>query len=126
MTPLSSLPKLLLLLLLAPASPFLNTPSFVTPSLSPSPSTQGTALLATHTLDGRTLSAELVPANDFMLVKITEAPKETSGGIVLTKGAVPKSTTGQIQATGPGRFHSETGVPLPVDIEKGEQVVYGQ
>ena len=84
---------LLLLLPLASSFTFLPTTRPSSTSLASS----------TYTLDGRALSNPVEPTNNFILVKLDEAADETDGGIILTKKAKQKVTSGTVVAVGPGR-----------------------
>jgi len=77
-------------------------------------------------LDGMTITAPLEPLTDFLLINITKTPSTTGGGIILTKAATPKSTTGKVISVGPGRTHGDTGVLIPSAFAAGDNVIYGQ
>ncbi|GMH80737.1 hypothetical protein TrST_g14356 [Triparma strigata] len=81
---------------------------------------------ATLTLDGRPLSNPIEPTNNFLLIRVDESPDETDGGIILTKKAKVKSTTGCVVAAGPGKTHPDSGIMMPVNVAPGQNVIYGQ
>eukprot|EP00518_Triparma_eleuthera_P001556 CAMPEP_0182456926 /NCGR_PEP_ID=MMETSP1319-20130603/2630_1 /TAXON_ID=172717 /ORGANISM="Bolidomonas pacifica, Strain RCC208" /LENGTH=241 /DNA_ID=CAMNT_0024655283 /DNA_START=41 /DNA_END=766 /DNA_ORIENTATION=- len=107
---------LLLLLPLASSFTFLPTNRPSSTSLASS----------TYTLDGRAISNPVEPTNNFILVKLDEAADETDGGIILTKKAKQKVTSGTVVAVGPGRSHPDSGILMKVFVEAGEKVIYGQ
>lgn len=53
-------------------------------------------------------------------------PDETDGGIILTKKAKKKSTTGTVVACGPGKTHPDSGHLISVGVLPGEKVIYGE
>ena len=85
-----------------------------------------TSLRSSYTLDGRALNNPVEPTNNFILVKLDEAADETEGGIILTKKAKVKVTSGTVVSVGPGRSHPDSGILMEVYVEPGEKVMYGQ
>ena len=77
-------------------------------------------------VDGRTVGGDLVPANNFILVKVADAEEETSGGILLTGKAKVTKTQGTVVSVGPGKTHPETGAVFDMPVAPGEGVMYGQ
>ena len=77
-------------------------------------------------VDGRTIEGSIKPTNNFLLVKIQEAKSETDGGILLTGKAKIVKTEGTVVAVGPGSSHPESGEIIPIPVNEGEGVVYGQ
>lgn len=80
---------------------------------------------ATHELDGRTITGPLKPANNHVLVRVAEAVETTTGGLILSSGAVEKPTYGEAVEVGPGKFFG-TGTKIPMAISKGDTVLYGK
>jgi chaperonin GroES len=78
------------------------------------------------TLDGRKILGDIVPLNNFILVRTAEAVAETTGGILLTGKAKQKKTQGTVVAVGPGRTHPDSGLVFAMPVSVGDTVVYGQ
>eukprot|EP00178_Gracilaria_changii_P019270 TRINITY_DN55975_c0_g1_i1.p1 TRINITY_DN55975_c0_g1~~TRINITY_DN55975_c0_g1_i1.p1 ORF type:complete len:242 (+),score=45.37 TRINITY_DN55975_c0_g1_i1:255-980(+) len=75
--------------------------------------------------NGQYAADAVQPIQDRMLVKVDEAPDETSSGIILSKTAKTKSTSGKVVAMGPGRF-MENGEMEPLAFAIGDTVYYGK
>jgi len=58
-------------------------------------------------------------------VKPIEREEVTKGGIVLPDTAKEKPQEGEVLAVGPGRM-SDDGVRIPMDIKKGDVVLYSK
>ena len=64
------------------------------------------------------------PLHDRVLIKrILE--EKTSGGIVIPDTAKEKPSRGEVVAVGSGK-HSEDGKLRPLDVKKGDMVLYGK
>lgn len=74
---------------------------------------------------GEYSSSAVIPIFDRVLIKVDEAKEETMGGILVSKGAAEKSTSGKIVAMGEGRF-MENGETEPAMFAVGDTVLYGQ
>ena len=70
-------------------------------------------------------SVKLEPMADRMVVKPIEREEITKGGIVLPDTAKEKPQEGEVLAGGPGRM-SDDGVRIPMDIKKGDVVLYSK
>ena len=70
-------------------------------------------------------SVKLEPLADRMVVKPIEREEVTKGGIVLPDTAKEKPQEGEVLAAGPGRM-SDDGVRIPMDIKKGDIVLYSK
>lgn len=80
-----------------------------------------------HTkLDGRTIRGDLVPLNNFLLVKIADMKEQTDGGILLTGKAKVKKAEGRVVSAGPGSTHKDSGIVFGMSVAAGEGVVYGK
>ncbi|KAI0567606.1 GroES chaperonin [Gracilaria domingensis] len=75
--------------------------------------------------NGEYSATAVQPIQDRMLIKVDEAAEETSSGIILSKTAKTKSTSGKIVAMGPGRF-MENGQMEPLAFSIGDTVFYGK
>ena len=81
---------------------------------------------AVATLDGQEIDGELKPVGNIILVQVKAAVDVTKGGIVLPDQAKEKPTEGKCLGVGEGRYHPETGVLMPMEVEAGESVLYGK
>jgi len=90
------------------------------------PNQSGWLALHAETLEGRSIEGELKPVNNFVLVKVAKEQEEIAGGIVLAKSAQIKKTEGLVVSKGPGKAHTESGLPYPIPVEPGESVLYGK
>ena len=71
------------------------------------------------------MAVKLEPLADRLVVKPIEREEMTKGGIVLPDTAKEKPQEGEVLAVGPGRL-SEDGKRIPMDINKGDIVVYSK
>lgn len=79
----------------------------------------------TYELDEKTLRGPLTPVEDTIMVKVDEKKKVTSGGLFLPEMKKEKVTRGTVVAAGEGKRHWDTGVQIPIYVNVGERVVYG-
>lgn len=86
---------------------------------------EATSLGATS-LDGRKITGDIAPLNNFLLVKIADLKDQTDGGILLTGKAKVKKTEGKVMSVGPGKTHQDSGVVFDMAVSAGEGVVYGK
>ena len=70
-------------------------------------------------------SVKLEPLADRMVVRPIEREEVTKGGIVLPDTAKEKPQEGEVLAVGPGRM-SDDGVRIPMEIKKGDVVLYSK
>ena len=70
-------------------------------------------------------SVKLEPMADRMVVRPIQQEEVTKGGIVLPDTAKEKPQEGEVLAVGPGRM-SDDGVRIPMDIKKGDIVLYSK
>lgn len=68
---------------------------------------------------------DLEPANDRVLIRVTEMESKTSGGVLLTDSAKEKPVIGSVVATGPGAY-GEDGERRPLEVQKGNTVLYSK
>ncbi|CAM9757592.1 unnamed protein product [Discosporangium mesarthrocarpum] len=80
---------------------------------------------ATYLLDGKAIGGPLTPISNSILVRVRDADKTTSSGIILPESSIGKPTEGEVIAMGPGRTHMETGVTIPFPCSIGDKVLYG-
>ena len=67
----------------------------------------------------------LQPLEDRIVVKPGEAEETTVSGLVIPDTAKEKPQQGEVLAVGPGKRSEQTGELIPVDVAKGDTVVYG-
>ena len=65
------------------------------------------------------------PLGDRVLVEPATAESKTKGGIIIPDTAGEKPTRGKVIAAGPGT-RAEDGRLLPLDVKKGDTVLYGK
>ena len=70
-------------------------------------------------------SVKLEPLADRLVVRPIEKEEVTKGGIVLPDTAKEKPQEGEVLAVGPGRM-SDDGKRIPMDVAKGDIVVYAK
>lgn len=68
---------------------------------------------------------DLEPANDRVLIQVTEMESKTAGGVLLTDSAKEKPVIGTVVATGPGAY-GEDGERKPLEVSKGNTVLYSK
>jgi len=71
------------------------------------------------------MAAKLEPMGDRVLIKPIEREEKTKSGIVLPDTAKEKPQEGEVIAVGPGKL-SDDGKRLPMDIKKGDTVIYAK
>jgi chaperonin GroES len=69
---------------------------------------------------------KISPLYNNLLVKVTEIPSKTTGGIFLPDSAKKRPAEGTVSAAGPGRTNLETGFTAPMAVAVGDSVVYGK
>lgn len=67
----------------------------------------------------------LRPLSDRVLVKPLESETKTAGGIIIPDSAQEKPQEGTVVAVGPGK-KSDDGSVTPMDVKKGDRVLYGK
>ncbi len=68
----------------------------------------------------------LQPLEDRIVVKQSDAEETTASGLVIPDTAKEKPQQGEVLAVGPGRRSEQTGDIIPVDVTKGDTVVYSK
>lgn len=63
--------------------------------------------------------------SDYVLVKLKEADKKTSGGIILTAGTVEQPQIGTVVSAGPGK-HDSLGNFIEVQVTEGDVILCGK
>jgi chaperonin GroES len=65
------------------------------------------------------------PLHDRVVVKRVDSETKTSGGIIIPDTAAEKPQQGEVIAVGPGS-RDESGKLVPLDIKKGDKVLFGK
>jgi chaperonin GroES len=65
------------------------------------------------------------PLHDRVVVRRIEEDTKTVGGIIIPDTAKEKPMQGEVIAVGPGA-RDESGKLVPVDVRKGERVLFGK
>ena len=68
----------------------------------------------------------LQPLDDRIVVKPNESEEKTASGLVIPDTAKEKPQQGEVLAVGPGRRSENTGELIPLDVKKGDTVVYSK
>lgn len=68
---------------------------------------------------------KLKPLHDRIVVEAAAKEEKTAGGIILPDTAQEKPQRGTVLAVGPGK-RLDSGQLAPVDVKKGETVLYGK
>jgi chaperonin GroES len=71
------------------------------------------------------MAINMQPLADRVLVKPIEREETTKSGIILPDTAKEKPQEGEVLAVGPGRM-SDDGKRIPMEIKKGDIVVYSK
>ncbi|MEA3019133.1 MAG: chaperonin GroES [Actinomycetota bacterium] len=69
---------------------------------------------------------KLQPLEDRIVVRANESEATTASGLVIPDTAKEKPQQGEVLAIGPGRRSEQTGEVIPLDIKKGDTVVYSK
>jgi chaperonin GroES len=68
---------------------------------------------------------ELRPLDDRVVIKPSQAPDKTAGGLFLPDTAKEKPQIGKILWVGPGKMQ-DSGRRAPMSVKKDDEVVYGK
>ena len=68
----------------------------------------------------------LQPLEDRIVVRPAEAEETTHSGLVIPDTAKEKPQQGEVLAVGPGRRSDHNGELIPVDVAKGDVVLYSK
>src|SRR5258707_14947117 len=69
---------------------------------------------------------KLKPLGDRLIVQAIEEEQTTASGIVLPDTAKEKPQKGKVLAVGDGRVNEDTGKRTPLDVSKGDEVLYSK
>jgi chaperonin GroES len=70
------------------------------------------------------MATQVRPLHDRVIVKRIEEEEKTKSGIIIPDTAKEKPQEGQVIAVGPGR--RDDGKVLPLDVKKGDRVLFGK
>jgi len=68
----------------------------------------------------------LQPLEDRIVVLPGQSEATTASGLVIPDTAKEKPQQGEVLAVGPGRRSEQTAEVIPVDVKKGDTVVYSK
>jgi chaperonin GroES len=68
----------------------------------------------------------LQPLEDRIVVRPGESEETTASGLVIPDTAKEKPQQGEVLAVGPGKRSETTGEIIPVDVAKGDIVIYSK
>ena len=68
---------------------------------------------------------KLRPLHDRVLIKILDTEETTKGGIIIPDTAKEKPQEGEVVAVGGGKI-LEDGSKRPLDVKKGDKVLFGK
>lgn len=69
---------------------------------------------------------KLQPLGDRLIVKAIEEEETTASGIVLPDTAKEKPQRGKVLAVGDGKWDEEGAKRIPLDVAKGDEVLYSK
>lgn len=72
------------------------------------------------------MALNVTPLADRVIVKPLTREEVTKGGIVLPDTAKEKPQEGEVVAVGPGRLSEDGSKRIPMDVEKGDTVIYAK
>jgi chaperonin GroES len=72
-----------------------------------------------------TVSVNIKPLEDRILVQTLEAEQTTASGLVIPDTAKEKPQEGEVLAVGPGRV-DDNGKRVPLDVKVGDKVIYSK
>jgi len=72
------------------------------------------------------MALNVTPLADRVIVKPLTREEVTKGGIVLPDTAKEKPQEGEVVAVGPGRLSEDGSKRIPMDVVKGDTVIYAK
>lgn len=64
------------------------------------------------------------PLHDKIIVRRDEAESVTASGIFLPESSKDRPKTGLVEAVGDGALNTETGERVPLELKKGDRVIF--
>lgn len=72
------------------------------------------------------MSLNIRPLHDRLIVKRLDEQEKTAGGIIIPDTAKEKPTKGKVIAVGKGARNETTGQVIPLEVKKGDVVVFAK
>ncbi len=69
---------------------------------------------------------KIQPLHDRVIVKRVEEEEKTKGGIIIPDTAKEKPIEGMVVAVGSGKVESEGGKKIPLEVKKGDRVLFSK
>jgi chaperonin GroES len=69
---------------------------------------------------------KLKPLEDRVVVKAVTEEQKTASGLVIPDTAKEKPTLGEVVAVGDGKWDESGEKRIPLDVKKGDRVIYGK
>ncbi len=69
---------------------------------------------------------KVTPLADRVLVRPSDPKDMKKGGIIIPDTAKEKPQEGEVIAVGKGRLNEQTGKRMPLDVKKGDRILYGK
>jgi chaperonin GroES len=69
---------------------------------------------------------KVTPLADRVLVRPIDTNEVKKGGIIIPDTAKEKPQEGEVIAIGKGRLNEQTGERIPLEVKKGNRVLYGK
>ena len=66
------------------------------------------------------------PLQDRVIVKRIQEEEKTKGGLFIPDTAKEKPQEGKVVAVGPGRWDEDGSKRIPLDVSKGDTVIYSK
>lgn len=102
-----------------------NGATMTTMTTTTTTTTRTQPLQATN-LEGWKIDGHVKPLSNFILIQKAEEASESEGGILFSNSAKVKKTQGKVVSVGPGKVHPDSGIPFPMPVSEGDNVIYGQ
>jgi len=68
----------------------------------------------------------LQPLGDRLIVEVLDEEETTISGIVLPDTAKEKPQRGRVLEVGPGEWNEKTGERRPIDLAKGDEIIFSK
>ena len=72
------------------------------------------------------MSISLQPLGDRLIVRAIDEEQTTASGLVLPDTAKEKPQKGEVLAAGEGRWDEDGDKRIPLDVKKGDKVLYSK
>ena len=66
------------------------------------------------------------PLHDRVVIRRVEGEDKSKGGIIIPDTAKEKPQEGKVVAVGPGRWDEDGSKRIPLDVSKGDTVIYSK